>query len=156
MRLIVIAVGQKMPQWAQVAVDDYAKRFPPELKFEVRTVKVAHRASQADAHSAMLVERERIEALIPRGAHVVALDERGKAVTTKELAQQLQDWQLAANDVVLLIGGPDGLDDGLKASAQQQIRLSHLTLPHAMARVLLVEQLYRAWSVNANHPYHRE
>lgn len=156
MRLIVIAVGQKMPHWAQAAVDDYSKRFPPELKFELKTVKVAHRASQTDAQSAMLVERERIEALIPRGAHVVALDERGKAVTTKELALELQAWQLAANDVVLVIGGPDGLDGGFKASTHQQMRLSHLTLPHAMARVVLVEQLYRAWSVNANHPYHRE
>ncbi len=156
MRLIVIAVGQKMPHWAQTAVDDYSKRFPPELKFELKTVKVAHRASQTDAQSAMLVERERIEALIPRGAHVVALDERGKAVTTKELALELQAWQLAANDVVLVIGGPDGLDGGFKASTHQQMRLSHLTLPHAMARVVLVEQLYRAWSVNANHPYHRE
>jgi 23S rRNA (pseudouridine1915-N3)-methyltransferase len=84
------------------------------------------------------------------------LDERGDALTTKQLAQSLTDWQMGGTDIALVIGGPDGLDPGFKQQAHQRIRLSSLTLPHAMARVLLVEQLYRAWSVNANHPYHRE
>ena len=104
----------------------------------------------------MTAERERIEAAIPRGAHVVALDERGTTLTTKALAQELRQWQLEGDDVVLVIGGPDGLDPAFRAAAHQRIRLSDLTLPHAMVRVLLIEQLYRAWSVNANHPYHRE
>jgi 23S rRNA (pseudouridine1915-N3)-methyltransferase len=155
-KLILIAVGTKMPAWAQTAFDDYAKRFPPEIKFEVKTVKVAHRASQSDAQAAMVTERERIEALIPKGARIVALDERGVAPTTLELAAQLRHWQLQAQDVVLIIGGPDGLDAEFKRHSHEMVRLSNLTLPHAMARVLLVEQLYRAWSVNANHPYHRE
>lgn len=145
-----------MPTWAQAAFDDYAKRMPPELKVEVKTVKVAHRAQQSDALAAMMVERKQIEALIPKGARIVALDERGKAPTTAELAQQLRQWQLEAQDVVLVIGGPDGLDAEFKARAHALMRLSSLTLPHAMARVLLMEQLYRAWSINANHPYHRE
>lgn len=156
MKLILIAVGTKMPGWAQSAFDDYAKRFPPEIKFEVKTVKVAHRASQSDAQAAMVTERERIEALIPKGARIVALDERGTAPTTVALASQLKNWQLEAQDVVLVIGGPDGLDADFKRQAHEMLRLSNLTLPHAMARVLLVEQLYRAWSINANHPYHRE
>ena len=156
MKLILIAVGPKMPAWAQTAFDDYAKRMPAELRVEVKTVKVAHRAQQSDAHAAMAVERKQIEALIPKGARIVALDERGKAPTTVELAQQLQQWQHDAQDVALIIGGPDGLDAEFKANAHALMRLSSLTLPHAMARVLLMEQLYRAWSINAHHPYHRE
>lgn len=155
MRLILIAVGQRMPDWAQTAFDDYAKRFPPELKVDVRLVKTQPRHS-SDIAGIMAAERTRIEAHIPKGARIVALDERGANLTTKQLAEQLTHWQLGGTDVVLLIGGPDGLDPDLRSSAHQRIRLSDLTLPHAMARVLLIEQLYRAWSVNANHPYHRE
>ena len=155
MRLILIAVGQKMPDWAQSAFDDYAKRFPPEIKLDVRLVKTQPRHS-SDVAGIMAAERQRIEAQIPKGVRLVVLDERGDALTTKQLAQSLTDWQMGGTDVALDIGGPDGLDSGFKQQAHQRIRLSSLTLPHAMARVLLVEQLYRAWSVNANHPYHRE
>lgn len=155
MRLIIIAVGQRVPDWAQVAYDDYAKRFPPELKVELKAVKTEPRASKT-TEAVMAAERERIEAAIPRGARVVALDERGTALTTRALAERLRGWQLEGDDVVLLIGGPDGLDPGLRQAAHERIRLSDLTLPHAMVRVLLIEQLYRAWSVNAGHPYHRE
>jgi len=155
MRLILIAVGQKMPDWAQSAFDDYAKRFPPEIKLDVRLVKTQPRHS-SDVAGIMAAERQRIEAQIPKGVRLVVLDERGDALTTKQLAQSLTDWQMAGTDIALVIGGPDGLDSGFKQQAHQRIRLSSLTLPHAMARVLLVEQLYRAWSVNANHPYHRE
>jgi 23S rRNA (pseudouridine1915-N3)-methyltransferase len=155
MRLILIAVGQKMPDWAQSAFDDYAKRFPPEIKLDVRLVKTQPRHS-SDVAGIMAAERQRIEAQIPKGVRLVVLDERGDALTTKQLAQSLTDWQMAGTDIALVIGGPDGLDPGFKQQAHQRIRLSSLTLPHAMARVLLVEQLYRAWSVNANHPYHRE
>jgi 23S rRNA (pseudouridine1915-N3)-methyltransferase len=155
-KLLLIAVGPKMPAWAQTAFDDYAKRMPPELRVEVKTVKVAHRGGHSDAASAMAQERKHIEALLPRGAHVVALDERGQAPTTRALADQIKDWQAQARDVALVIGGPDGLDAEFKRQAAQTLRLSNLTLPHAMARVFLMEQLYRAWSINANHPYHRE
>jgi len=155
MRLILIAVGQKMPDWAQSAFDDYAKRFPPEIKLDVRLVKTQPRHS-SDVAGIMAAERQRIEAQIPKGVRLVVLDERGDAMTTKQLAQSLTDWQMGGTDIALVIGGPDGLDPGFKQQAHQRIRLSSLTLPHAMARVLLVEQLYRAWSVNANHPYHRE
>jgi len=155
MKLLVVAVGQRMPDWAQTAWDDYAKRFPPELKLELRAVKTEPRGSKT-LETLYAAERERIEAAIAKGMRIVALDERGTSLTTKALAARLSAWQGEGDDVALVIGGPDGLDPAFKAAAHERIRLSDLTLPHAMARVLLVEQLYRAWSVNAGHPYHRE
>jgi len=155
MRLLIVAVGQRVPDWAQQAYDDYAKRFPPELKVELKAVKTEPRGSKTLA-TLYAAERERIEAALPRGARVVVLDERGTSLTTKALAQRLQAWQLEGDAMALLIGGPDGLDPALRQAAHERIRLSDLTLPHAMVRVLLIEQLYRAWSVNAGHPYHRE
>ena len=155
MRLLIVAVGQRVPDWAQTAWDDYAKRFPAELKVELKTVKTEPRASRT-TEQLMAAERNRIEAAIPKGCRVVALDEHGTAQTTMALATRLKSWQLGADDVALVIGGPDGLDPGFLKQAHERLRLSDLTLPHAMARVLLIEQLYRAWSINANHPYHRE
>ena len=155
MRLLIVAVGQRVPDWAQTAWDGYAKRFPPELKVELKAVKTEPRAGKALA-ALYAAERERIEAAIPKGCRIVALDERGTNLTTVALAAKLKHWQLEADDVALVIGGPDGLDPEFKKLAHERIRLSDLTLPHAMVRVLLIEQLYRAWSVNANHPYHRE
>lgn len=155
MKLLIVAVGQRVPDWAQTAWDDYAKRFPSELKVELKAVKTEPRGSKT-LETLYAAERERIEAAIPRGCRIVALDERGTNLTTKTLATKLKDWQLEADDVALVIGGPDGLDPEFKKLAHERIRLSDLTLPHAMVRVLLIEQLYRAWSVNANHPYHRE
>lgn len=155
MKLFVVAVGQRVPDWAQTAWDDYAKRFPPELKLELRAVKTEPRASRT-VPTLLAAERERIEAQIPRGARVVALDERGTSLTTQDLAAKLQSWQGGGDDVALVIGGPDGLEPAFRQAAHERIRLSDLTLPHAMVRVLLVEQLYRAWSLNAGHPYHRE
>ena len=155
MKLYVVAVGQRVPDWAQTAWDDYAKRFPPELKVELKAVKTEPRASKT-LETSYAAERERIEAAIPKGTHIVALDERGTPLTTVALAGKLKDWQLASDDVALVIGGPDGLDPAFRKAAHERIRLSDLTLPHAMVRVLLVEQLYRAWSINAGHPYHRE
>lgn len=155
MRLLVVAVGQRVPDWAQVAWDDYAKRFPPELRLELKAVKTEPRASKT-LPALLAAERERIEAAIPKGARVVALDERGTPLTTQALATKLKDWQLENDAVALVIGGPDGLDPAFRQAAHERIRLSDLTLPHAMVRVLLAEQLYRAWSINAGHPYHRE
>lgn len=155
MKLLIVAVGQRVPDWAQTAWDDYAKRFPPELKVELKAVKTEPRGSKS-LQTLYAAERERIEAAIPRGTRIVVLDERGSALSTVALAAQLQHWQQEAADVALVIGGPDGLDPQFKALAHERIRLSDLTLPHAMVRVLLIEQLYRAWSINAHHPYHRE
>ena len=155
MKLCVVAVGQRVPDWAQTAWDDYAKRFPPELKIELRAVKTEPRGSRT-VQALQAAERERIESQIPRGARVVALDERGTTLSTQALAAKLKAWQLEGDDVALVIGGPDGLEPAFRQAAHERIRLSDLTLPHAMVRVLLVEQLYRAWSINAGHPYHRE
>jgi 23S rRNA (pseudouridine1915-N3)-methyltransferase len=155
MKLWVVAVGQRMPDWAQTACDDYVKRFGPDLRLEVKTVKTEPRGSKT-RESLLAAERQRIEAAIPRGARVVAMDERGSTYTTQALAQQLTQWQSMGDDVVFVIGGPDGLCPEFRAAAAARIRLSDMTLPHAMARVLLVEQLYRAWSILTNHPYHRE
>ena len=155
MKLLIVAVGQRVPDWAQVAWDDYAKRFPSELKVELKAVKTEPRGSKT-LETLYAAERERIEAAIPRGSRIVALDERGTSLTTQALATKLKSWQLESDDVALVIGGPDGLDPAFRQDAHERIRLSDLTLPHAMARVLLIEQLYRAWSINAGHPYHRE
>ena len=155
MRLVIVAVGQRVPDWAQTAWDDYAKRFPHELKVELKAVKTEPRASKT-VEALYAAERGRIEAALPKGCRIVALDERGSTLTTVALAHKLQHWQLEGDDVALVIGGPDGLDPAFKQAAHERIRLSDLTLPHAFVRVLLIEQLYRAWSINANHPYHRE
>ena len=155
MKLLIVAVGQRVPDWAQTAYDDYAKRFPHELKVELKAVKTEPRGSKT-LDTLYAAERARIEAAIPKGTRIVALDERGTTVTTMALASKLKDWQLGGTDVALVIGGPDGLDPAFRQAAHERIRLSDLTLPHAMVRVLLIEQLYRAWSINANHPYHRE
>jgi 23S rRNA (pseudouridine1915-N3)-methyltransferase len=154
-RLLIVAVGQRVPDWAQVAWDDYAKRFPFEIKVELKAVKTEPRSSKS-LETLYAAERARIEAAIPKGCRIVALDERGTTLTTMALAGKLKDWQLSGDDVALVIGGPDGLDPAFKQAAHERVRLSDLTLPHAMVRVLLIEQLYRAWSINANHPYHRE
>mgnify|MGYP003521899264 FL=1 len=144
-----------MPDWAQSAYDDYAKRFPHELKVELKAVKTEPRGSKT-LETLYAAERERIEAAIPKGARIVCLDERGTSLTTLALAARLKGWQLEGDDVALIIGGPDGIEPAFRNAAHERIRLSDLTLPHAFARVLLIEQLYRAWSVNAGHPYHRE
>ncbi len=155
MRLTIVAVGQKVPDWAQTAYDDYAKRFPPEIRVELKAVKTEPRASKT-VETLLTAERARIDAAISKGSHVVALDERGTSVTTVALAGRLRAWQLSGDDVTIVIGGPDGLDAAFKKAAHERLRLSDLTLPHAMVRVLLIEQLYRAWSITIHHPYHRE
>ncbi|MGZ5131725.1 MAG: 23S rRNA (pseudouridine(1915)-N(3))-methyltransferase RlmH [Caldimonas sp.] len=155
MKLVLVAVGQRPPAWAAAAFDEYAKRFPPELRLELKAVKAEPRGSRTPAQL-MAAEALRIEAAVPRGARRVALDELGDRVTTRQLAERLLAWQRDGRDLALIVGGPDGLDAALKAGCDERLRLSDLTLPHAFARVLLAEALYRAWSVTANHPYHRE
>ncbi|MBU3651194.1 MAG: 23S rRNA (pseudouridine(1915)-N(3))-methyltransferase RlmH [Limnohabitans sp.] len=155
MKWAVVAVGQRVPDWAQQAWDDYAKRFPPDWRLELKTIKTEPRGRKS-VDSLLSAERERIEAAIPRGSRVVVLDERGVSLRTQALAERLRAWQLAADPVALVIGGPDGLEPTWRDLAHERIRLSDLTLPHAMVRVLLIEQLYRAWSILNAHPYHRE
>jgi 23S rRNA (pseudouridine1915-N3)-methyltransferase len=154
-RLLLVAVGQRQPAWADSAYADFAKRFPPEMRLELKAVKAEARGSKT-AEQLMAAEATRLEAGIPKSARRVVLDERGARLTTLQLAERLKAWMNDGRDVALLVGGPDGLDATLKASAEETLRLSDLTLPHAFVRVLLAEALYRAWTVMVNHPYHRE
>lgn len=155
MKLLLVAVGQRQPAWAQAAYDDFAKRFPPELRLELKAVKAEPRGSKT-AGQLMAAEAARLEAGIPKGARRIVLDERGVRLTTLQLAERMKAWMNDGRDVALLVGGPDGLDASLKQTADETLRLSDLTLPHAFVRVLLAEALYRAWTVMVNHPYHRE
>jgi 23S rRNA (pseudouridine1915-N3)-methyltransferase len=154
-RLVIAAVGQRQPAWAEQAYADFAKRMPPELRLELKAVKAEPRGGKSAAQL-MAAEAQRLEAAVPKGARRIVLDERGDRVTTAQLAERLQRWMGEGRDAALLIGGPDGLDPVLKSGADESLRLSDLTLPHAFVRVLLAEALYRAWSVMAGHPYHRE
>lgn len=153
MRLRVIAVGTRMPDWVQLGVADYVARLPRELPLQIDEVKpVQRKGPVADALDA---EGQRVLARVGRGAHVVLLDERGSNWTTLQFAARLQHWQEAHADVALLIGGADGHAPAVRALAAEQWSLSALTLPHALVRVLLAEQLYRATTVLRGHPYHR-
>jgi len=156
MRLVLASVGQRPPAWAEAAYEDFAKRFPPDLRLELKAVKAEPRTTGKTPAQMMAAEAQRLEAAIPKGARRVVLDERGSRLTTVQLAERLKFWLGDGRDVALLVGGPDGLDATLKASADETLRLSDLTLPHAFVRVLLAEALYRAWSINVGHPYHRE
>lgn len=155
MKLLLVAVGHRPPAWAESAYEDFAKRFPPELRLELKAVKAETRGSKT-AEQLMAAEAARIEAALPRGVRRVVLDERGERLTTQQLAARLRAWMQDGRDVAFVVGGPDGLDATLKQSADETLRLSDLTLPHAFVRVLLAEALYRAWTVTVNHPYHRE
>jgi 23S rRNA (pseudouridine1915-N3)-methyltransferase len=154
-KLLLVAVGQRQPAWAETAYADFAKRFPPELRLELKAVKAEPRGSKT-AEQLMAAEAARIEAALPKGARRVVFDERGTRLTTTQLAERMTAWMNDGRDVALIVGGPDGLAAALKASADETLRLSDLTLPHAFVRVLLAEALYRAWTVMVNHPYHRE
>lgn len=155
MKLFLVAVGQRQPGWAETAYDDFAKRFPPEMRLELKAVKAETRGSKT-AEQLMAAEATRIEAALPKGVRRVVLDERGDRLTTLQLSARMKAWMHDGRDVALVIGGPDGLDASLKQTADETLRLSDLTLPHAFVRVLLAEALYRAWTVMVNHPYHRE
>jgi 23S rRNA (pseudouridine1915-N3)-methyltransferase len=155
-RLVIAAIGQRQPAWAEAAYDDFAKRFPPELRLELKALKAEPRTTGKPPAALMAAEAQRIEAALPKGARRVVLDERGTRLTTAALADRLRFWMGDGRDVAFMIGGPDGLDPALKATAAETMRLSELTLPHAFVRILLAEGLYRAWSLTVNHPYHRE
>lgn len=155
MQLIIAAVGHKMPAWIEDGFGEYVKRMPPECRIHLKEIKPVERSGSKTAETVMALERTKIEAAIPKGARIIALDERGKDLTTVQLSRFLTQWQQDGRDVTFVIGGADGLDAGFKASADMLVRISSLTLPHGMVRVLLAEQLYRAWSITQNHPYHR-
>ncbi len=156
MKTTVIAVGHRMPDWVKVAWNDYAKRLPNDCSIELKEIKAEPRNTGKTAEQMMAAEAKRIQTAIPPHSLVLVLDERGKDLTTQNLATMLSDWIENQQNVCLIIGGPDGIDADFKRTITQKIRLSSLTMPHPMVRVLLVEQIYRAWSILTNHPYHRE
>jgi len=156
MKLIVAAVSARPPGWVVAGWAEYAKRMPRELPLELLEIKPESRTSGKPAAAMMALEAARIEAQLPAGCHRIALDERGDAPTTRQLAERLAKWMASGDDVAFIIGGPDGLDPRIKNTAHETMRLSSLTLPHALVRVILAEALYRASSVIKGHPYHRD
>ena len=154
MKITLVTIGQKLPDWANEACEDYLKRFPPDWRVELRALKAEPREGKPVA-VIMQLEAARMEAAIERGVRRVILDEHGTRQTSVALAERTEAWLNDGRDVALVIGGADGIDPAFKQTADEAIRLSDMTLPHALARVLLLEQLYRAWSLRHNHPYHR-
>jgi 23S rRNA (pseudouridine1915-N3)-methyltransferase len=155
MHIHVIAIGQRMPGWIQQGVDDYAKRLPPQFAFKILELPATKRGS-GDTRKAIEEEGERLLQAMPKGARIIALDERGQQWQTRDLAQALDDWTHDGRDVALLIGGADGHSEAVRRRAERLWSLSRLTLPHGLVRVVLTEQLYRAWSLLSGHPYHRD
>lgn len=155
MRIRLIAVGTKMPAWVAQGVDEYCKRLPPELKLEVKEISLGKRGKGADIRRAIASEGKQMLAAIGSQDTVIALDVKGKPWSTETLAQEVRGWQLEGNNISLLVGGPDGLAAECLQRANRRWSLSALTLPHPLVRIVLVEQLYRAWTINSNHPYHR-
>ena len=155
MKLAVLAVGHRQPDWVNEACAEYLKRMPRELPASVTEIKPEPRGSKT-REQLLAAEKTRLQAALSGFNRIVVLDERGADLTTVKLAQRLEDWMREGGDTAFIIGGADGIDEDLKQRADAMIRLSSLTLPHAMARLVLCEQLYRAVSVVKNHPYHRE
>lgn len=156
MKLLIFAVGTRMPAWVDAGFSEYARRMPRDMPLELVEIKAEPRTSGKTVEAMMAAESARIMAALPVRCRRVALDERGADRTTRDLAARMAQWQTEGGDAAFLIGGPDGLDAGLKTEAHETMRLSSLTLPHGLARVILAEALYRAASLLKGHPYHRE
>ena len=156
MHIRLIAVGDRQPSWVDAAFNDYAARLPRQWQFRLETITTAKRQKSTPVESAIGAEGEKILGKIKPAEHVIVLDERGKQFSSKELAGELDDWQIVGADLVFVIGGPDGVSADILTRANTRWSLSKLTLPHGLARVLYAEQIYRAWSLSTGHPYHRE
>ena len=156
MKLQLVAVGTKMPAWVTTGFQEYQRRFPRDLPLELIEISAGKRGKNADIERILQREGEQMLAAVSKSACIVTLDIPGRPWTTPQLAGELERWQMDGRDVAILIGGPEGLSPACKAAAEQSWSLSTLTLPHPLVRVVAAESLYRAWSVNNNHPYHRE
>ena len=155
MKIAIIAIGTKMPKWVQEANADFLKRFPSDFSVKIIEVPAAVRSKQGTPELYKRKEAKAIRAALPKNALLVCLDVLGKSVSTEQLAAKLDDLKLGGRPIAMIIGGPDGIAADLLAEADLKVSLSALTLPHPLVRVLLVEQLYRVWSILAGHPYHR-
>jgi 23S rRNA (pseudouridine1915-N3)-methyltransferase len=156
MKLLIVSVGHKMPDWIAAGFSEYTRRMPREAQVVLTEIRPEPRSTGKSTAQIIEAEAQRILAALPQNCRRIALDERGVQPTTRQLAAQMQDWMREGRDIAFIIGGADGLHDSVKQAAQQSLALSSLTLPHALVRVLLAEQLYRAYSLMHNHPYHRE
>lgn len=155
MKIRLLAVGQKMPAWVEAGFREYAERMPPECRLDLLELPLAQRSKSQPVERAIKKEGERILEAIAANDRMIALDVRGKAWNTEQLAGTLSEWLQDGRDVSLVIGGPDGLSDAVLERAERRWSLSPLTLPHPLVRVVVAEQLYRANSILRNHPYHR-
>ncbi len=155
MQLLVAAVGQRMPNWVTEAWNEYARRMPPGLVLNLREISLAKRSKNADTKRLTAVESRALLEAMPARARVIALDVRGQAWSTEKLAARLEQWMGEGRDVGFMIGGPEGIDNEVIRKADDRWSLGPLTLPHPLVRVVLAEQLYRAWTITQNHPYHR-
>jgi 23S rRNA (pseudouridine1915-N3)-methyltransferase len=158
MQFHIVAVGRKMPAWINAGFDEYAQRMPRNARIELIEIKPAARAGTGDksAQQWLAIEADRLRAAVTGRAYKVVLDERGKALATMDLARRIERWKQDGDDIAFIIGGADGTAPGLRQEADLLLSLSPLTLPHGLCRVVLAEQLYRAVSLLAGHPYHRE
>ena len=155
MQLLVAAVGQRMPRWVNEAWTEYSRRMPAGLSLSLREIPLAKRGKNADTRRLRGVESTALYAAMPPRARVIALDVEGRAWSTEKLASSLETWMGDGRDVGFMIGGPDGIDPEALQKADDRWSLGPLTLPHPLVRVVLAEQLYRAWTITQNHPYHR-
>jgi 23S rRNA (pseudouridine1915-N3)-methyltransferase len=151
----VIAIGQKMPDWVETGGTDFIRRMPPEIEIQLNTLPLIRRGKNPDIKRIIRDESRKLIDAVPEGALLIALDVSGKRISSEMLATMMRDWLDTGTDIAFIIGGPDGLSEELLKRAAQKISLSDMTFPHALVRVMLVEQLYRAWSMLNNHPYHR-
>jgi 23S rRNA (pseudouridine1915-N3)-methyltransferase len=156
MKITIIAVGARMPDWVEAAWSDYAKRLPADWSVTLKEIKPEARTSGKTPAQMMASEAKRIESALPEGSIRVALDENGRDYSTHKFSEIMGSWHDNSQHISIIIGGPDGLDPALKKSCHSMLRLSSMTMPHPMVRVVLIEQIYRAWSILNNHPYHRD
>lgn len=155
MRIHIIAVGTRMPAWVNSACEEYARRLPPHCRFEIKEINSGKRTKGSDIARVLRDEGERLLAALPKDCEVIALERTGRQIDTIYMAKQMKQWLSGGRDIALLIGGPEGLSAAFLERADTQWSLSALTLAHPVVRVVLAEQLYRAWSILENHPYHR-
>lgn len=155
MRIHLLAIGSKMPGWVNTGTNEYANRMPPQCQLVIREIPAEKRTKNSDLKRIREAEGEKLLAAIPAGSLVVALDVKGKSWSTEQLSQQLDSWMMGGRDVALLVGGPEGLSNACRQRADISWSLSALTFPHPLVRIVVAEQLFRAWSILSNHPYHR-
>jgi 23S rRNA (pseudouridine1915-N3)-methyltransferase len=154
-RIEVIAIGQKMPDWVEAASSDFIRRMPPEISISLNTLPLIRRGKNPDIKRIIRDESRKLLEAAPVDALLIALDVKGKRMSSELLAAMMRDWLDTGRDIAFIIGGPDGLSEELLQKAGRKISLSDMTFPHALVRVMLLEQLYRSWSILSNHPYHR-